>query len=53
MELRGDTSEAIQTRLQDVAHWKKQAASSGIPFVFIDNSGSLDETVRLVEEHCR
>lgn len=48
LKLRGETFEAIERRIADCKKWAEEAKSSGIPYVFIDNSGAVDEAVQQV-----
>ena len=45
---RGDTVENIERRLADVRVWETQAEESDIPYQFITNDGTIDETVEQV-----
>lgn len=48
---RGDEESAIARRLKDCERWDADAAASGIPYIVIENNGSLDDAVRLVRSH--
>ncbi|OGY97236.1 MAG: hypothetical protein A2128_01295 [Candidatus Liptonbacteria bacterium GWC1_60_9] len=45
---RGDGEAAIVRRLNDCFAWEAEARASGIPYIFIENSGPLANAVRRV-----
>lgn len=46
---RGDDETAVVRRLDDCIRWEAEARASGIPYIFIENSGPLDDAVRRVK----
>ncbi len=53
MELRGDTPDNIARRLSKDDEWEQVARSSGIPYVYIQNDGELEETVEQVRNYLK
>ena len=45
LKKRGEENEVIDRRISDCAAWHKSAKVSGIPYEFIDNEGTVDETI--------
>ncbi|MBI2036807.1 MAG: hypothetical protein HYT14_00395 [Candidatus Liptonbacteria bacterium] len=45
---RGDDEAAASRRVNDCFAWEAEARASGIPYIFIENSGPLDDAVRRV-----
>lgn len=48
LKARGESEKSIEQRLSDCARWHEEAKASGLPYVFIDNSGTVEETVQKV-----
>lgn len=48
--LRGDSLDNIALRQSEAAHWESEARLSGTNFHFIDNTGSIAETVGAVRQ---
>ena len=53
MEARGDSGENILKRLSVDVQWESAARSSIIPYVYVSNDGSLDDTVDVVRRYLR
>lgn len=47
---RGDSEEEIARRIQDCRVWEEEARSSDLPYVFLDSSGTVEETSQAVME---
>ena len=43
---RGESEEAIVKRIQDCREWTRDAWASDLPYVFIENNGTIEETAR-------
>ena len=50
LRLRGETNEAIKRRMEDCKQWLAEAKSSDLPYMFIDNSGAVEDTAGRIEE---
>ena len=48
---RGDDDSSINRRISDCKIWDKEANTSGIPYIFIDNSGLFSDTIRQINEY--
>ena len=48
---RGDNDASINRRISDCKIWDKEASNSGIPYTFIDNSGTLSDTMRQINQY--
>lgn len=50
LKARGDSPEAIERRISDCKKWEEDARRSDIPYEFVRNDGTIEETVRRVEQ---
>lgn len=53
MQQRGDSPDGIENRLQECRNWDEQAEKSGIPYIFITNNGTVEETVEKVKGYLK
>ena len=47
---RGESEEAIVKRIQDCREWTEDARVSDLPYVFLENNGTIEETAQKVIE---
>ncbi|HLD79486.1 MAG TPA: hypothetical protein VJA18_02915 [Candidatus Nanoarchaeia archaeon] len=52
LEQRGDTAQRIEQRLRE-REWDAEAASSGIPYLFITNNGTIEEAVEQIRKYLK
>mgnify|MGYP001558826613 CR=1 FL=1 len=50
LEKRGESPEQIERRIADCKKWEEEARSSGIPYEFVRNDGTVEEAVEKVEK---
>jgi len=50
LEKRGESPEQIEKRIADCRKWEEEARSSGIPYEFIRNDGTIAEAVEKIEQ---
>jgi len=48
LEARGESEEDIDRRLEDCDKWTQEARESALPYIFVDNKGTIEETVEQV-----
>jgi guanylate kinase len=51
MRIRGDAPESIEERLTVCHDFEEEAKATGVDFVWVDNSGKLQDAVKTVTDH--
>lgn len=45
LQRRGDSLQDIEQRMKECRRWDEEAKASGLPYIFISNEGSVEDTV--------
>jgi guanylate kinase len=50
LEARGDDPATLERRIADCKKWYLEALASGVPYLYITNSGPIEEAEQIIEE---
>ena len=53
MQQRGEIDNSIELRLNESRKWDEQAETSGIPYIFLTNNGTIEEAVEQVRGYLK